>query len=188
MAKDIDLLYIYDADMDWATRSSNRHDADMVVGIKGGIKGLKDTFEKFLSDGLTFRRVTFETHGNEGAIFFGDEKYNRQIDAKVLKSSFTGYDALFPEYAKLMFSGCNVADGAAGWPFLETAAQVFLTRSGGKTAGWTSVGFAWGANLPGILGGVIYDHIYAGHVWHPWGDLHTVWMGPGGSPILHYTN
>jgi hypothetical protein len=185
--RDVDFLYLYGADMSLLTQSPRRHDADLVVGVEGGVKRLKAVFDKFLSERKTFRRVMFETHGNTGAIVFGNEKGNRQIDADVLSRKFDGYDALFPESARLTFSGCKVADDDDGWVFLETAAKVLLKRSG-MTSGWTSVGFAVGGNLSAIPGGAIYDRIVGGQVWHPWGDKRSVWAGPGGSPILHSTD
>src|SRR5262249_47551734 len=36
-----DLLFLHDADMDWPTRSLNRPDASLSIGVKGGITGLK---------------------------------------------------------------------------------------------------------------------------------------------------
>jgi len=187
MAKtDLDLLFLYDGDMDWLSRSAGRLDADLAIAVKGGIKGLKKLFDQFLAEGKTFKRVMFETHGYPGMIFFGDEKGNCQIDSDALTASFAGYDALFPNQTRMYFAGCNVADEDAGWGFLETAGKTFFKRSGGTTFGWTSSGFAIGSNLIGLLSPISLLR-NAGRVWHAWGDARYVWVGPGGSPVLRYT-
>jgi hypothetical protein len=177
---DLDLLFLYDGDMDWAARSIGRPDADLAIAVKGGVIGLKNLFDRFLSEGRTFKRVMFETEGGAGAIFFGEEKGNSQIDSSVLSKTFVGYQALFPNPARMYFSGCNVADKEEGWRFLETAGRVFFRRGGGVTFGWTSKGFAVGSNLIGVLSGPVFMLANAGKVWHPWGDARYVWTLAGG--------
>jgi hypothetical protein len=187
MTTDLDLLYLYDGDMSWLGRSVPRFDANLNIAVKGGINGLKNVFGQLLSQNKTFKRVVFDTHGYKGMIFFGDEKGNKQIDVGKL-SEFNGYDALFPNYTRMYFDGCNVADDDEGWKFLETAGKIFLPRGGGLTFGWTSKGFAVGSNLISILSGPVFTLTHAGKVWHPWGDARYVWITPGGFPAQRYTD
>ena len=183
---DLDLLFLYDGDMNWLAQSSPRLNADLSVGVKGGVIGLKNLFDRLLGEGKTFKRVVFETHGGPGAIFFGDQKGNRQIDADVLSETFARYDALFPQFGRLYFSGCNVADEDEGWRFIETAGKVFFRRSGGITFGWTSTGFAIGSNLFGLLSGPVFMLGNSGKVWHPWGDARYVWTMAGGNVVQRW--
>ena len=85
-----------------------------------------------------FGRVAFNTHGQSGQINFSNGSY---IDALTLKSDFRGYVGLFSANTRIYFGGCNVAEGDDGWEFLETAADVFLSASGGVTFAYTSLGF-----------------------------------------------
>ncbi len=120
---DLDLLYLYDGDMSWLGRSMPRFDANANIAVKGGIMGLKKVFDQLLSQRKTFKRVVFDTHGNNGTIFFGDDKGNSEINSGVISKTFSGHDALFPDYTRMYFDWCNVADDDQGWKFLDIPVQ-----------------------------------------------------------------
>ena len=88
---DLDLLYLYDGDVSWLGRSMPRFDANANIAVKGGIMGLKKVFDQLLSQRKTFKRVVFDTHGNKGTIFFGDDRGNSEINSGVLSKTFSGY-------------------------------------------------------------------------------------------------
>lgn len=138
--------------------------------VLGGCKELLTALDNLVAKRMTFRRVIFSTHGNQGQIYIGDEA----IDAKVLRETFSGrnYGQLFPLFTRMCFDGCNVAAGNEGWAFLETAGQVFLPSFGGVAFGYASYGLA----VPWY------------HTVHPGGDARYVTVGPGGVPLARYTD
>jgi hypothetical protein len=185
-SNDLDLLFLYDGDMNWFAQSAPRIGADLSVGVKGGVIGLKNLFDRFVGEGKTFKRAVFETHGQPGGIVFGEEKNNCLIDADVLSDTFARYGALFPRFGRIYFSGCNVADKDEGWKFLETAGKVFFQRGGGITFGWTSAGFAVGSNLVRLLSSPVSMLATSGKVLHPWGDARYVWTIAGGQTVQRW--
>ena len=126
-----DLLEIYDDDSllmshnAWARTGLDLYQ----LGIKNGKDGLIKSLDKLLLEHKTFKRVLFNTHGNEGMILFK----NQPIDAAWLKGlRGRRYERLFlfPK-TRMYFAGCNVAEGTRGWNFLEAAGQTFLRIGGG---------------------------------------------------------
>ena len=100
----------------------------------------------------------------------------------------------------MYFGGCNVAEGDAGWQFLEAAGRVFLRSAGGVVFGHDSAGLAvrLRAPIPGLFGavgevlGVFGFHsalggglrsLYKGQTFHPWGATRYVTVAPGGTII-----
>ena len=177
-------LYIYNT----KDKRHGRHDEN--EGIAGmaqaldthklpaaSIADLHSSLAQLVSGKKTFNRVLWMTHGSPGSIYFGDEQLSQ---VTLLGQNFTnkGYDKLFPNAAKMYFSGCNVAgDGPSpgtrdiGWQFLEAAGQAFL-KNGGYTMGWTSTGYGWDDWFTrGIMGG---------HTLHFSGDVRHVTFAKGG--------
>lgn len=167
-----DLLQIYDASARtwlWNNPLFERNDdASVSLGVNG-TKELHEELAKLLAAGRTFARVAFQTHGESGMLWLGNEK--RSL---VAYFDFTGdqawrdagYHKLFPSNTKMIFGGCNVAEGDNGWKFLENAGKLLLRSGGGYTLGWTSLGF----------------HIL-GHDMHFWGDWRRVNFLPGGFAV-----
>jgi hypothetical protein len=196
MAKDYDLLFVYDAEE--SAESVARADADICVGVSGGVAGLERELDKLLAQGMAFKRAIFDTHGTYGGILFGDKpKYThtqRTLDSDALVAISTGknYDRLFPQRASIYFNGCEVARGIGGMKFLETAGRIFLRRMGGLVFGHTTNGY----DIPDwilILGGPWTLHRFGGHVYHPSGGEVYVYVLPGGDiappqPIIEVTD
>ncbi len=186
-----DLLQIYDAD-DWLMRGTGRlRDADEVVGVTGGLKGLMKVLDRFVSENRMFGRAVFHTHGNEGFISFGDEKGNRVISTDILKTTFSGrkYETLFAYNARIYFNGCKVAGSEKGWQFLEAAGSTFRGRFGGTTFGHTENGRPLTPFL-GVFGGVVGIALMwkkRGHSHHITGDTRYVYTTPGGSSFSRWT-
>jgi len=94
-------------------------------------------------------------------IFFGGEAVHYQ-GLYALMSDGHNYSKLFPAFnSRILFAGCNVAEGDDGWKFLLAAARCFL-GNGGETIGWTSKGFQAPFSLR------------RGHIIHFWGDTKQV--------------
>lgn len=163
-------LYIYDA--------SSRVDRWQASGRFSGNSGLetlaansRDDLETGLSrlvtQGKTFNKVLFQTHGNSGMIFFSQEA----VTAGTLANySDKNYHRLFPNKTKMYFDGCDVADGKAGWDFLQAAGKLFFISGGGLTMGYTSLG----SGMPGWV------PFIGGHTVHLWGNLRLIEFGVGG--------
>jgi len=132
----------------------------------GGTDALLSALDDQVAKGSTFRRVVFSTHGKPGAIYIGNEP----ITAGVLQRYFRNYYRLFPFVTRMYFNACNVAEGDAGWEFLETAGNIFLRSQGGEVFAWDSWGFA----LP------YHSHYF-------WGSTRYVVVGPGGRIIKRYS-
>ena len=73
--------------------------------------------------------------------------------------------------ARVYFNGCNVAEGAAGWAFLEAAVAVFMDPGGGEMFGQTSLGFA---------------NPFNGHVVHLWGSTRRLFVDVNGRILEHF--
>jgi hypothetical protein len=114
--------------------------------------------DRLKAAGQTFDRILFETHGSPGRIYFGDQ----YIDGGWWRSAVSkGWTSIAAIGARVYFNGCNVAEGANGWSFLEAAAAVFLTPGGGQVFGQTSLGFG---------------NPFNGHVVHLWGSTRTLFV------------
>lgn len=139
-----DLLQIYDSGAKtklWHNvLFEPRDEAAVSVGVTK-VAELHVKLRELLAAGKTFSRLLVETHGESGILwigrdplayfeFFGNEDWRE-----------AGYDKLFPGETKVVFGGCNVADGDDGWKFLENCGKLLLKKGGGTTLGWTSLGF-----------------------------------------------
>ena len=146
-------LYIYDK-TDWQDRmqAAGRFSGDddvMTIPIESGLSELKKQFQILAHNGqVFFDRVVMQTHGSPGRVWFG----NDGINYKTWESDFTGFDSIFPNFTRLYFDGCNVAEGGDGTEFLRAAGYVFLKRGGGDVFGWTTLGMAVPGHIP-IFGG-----------------------------------
>lgn len=142
MAKVYDLLSITDTstrDMRFTLRDVGKN--DLALNIDYGHAQLRGEMLSLIEQGAQFKRCLFSTHGNSGFIVFGRE----WIDTVTWYQEFypRAFDRLFPfPNTKLLFNGCNIADGTEGWKFLEAAARSLLRIGGGTAIGWTSKGFA----------------------------------------------
>lgn len=137
------------------------------------VKELRDLFRAMLSDGTTFDTAVFTTHGNPGRIYLDGERLNWHEVYEVFFNDKHDYASLFTrKKARILFGGCNVAEGDEGWKFLFAVARTFL-RNGGDAFGWTSVGFAAPFGLRN------------GHVIHLWGDTRQV-TNMGGNSFRFY--
>lgn len=177
------LLHIYDASeygiraTAWARRHADLMSVVTVypVAVDDGWRGLRKALDDLVSDGQTFARALFETHGNAGAIYFDGER----VDAGLLNRQFVnrGYEKLFPYlWSRIYFNGCDIADRGAGWDFLDAAGRIFLRLGGGVTFAQTDPGrllFPWST--------------LTGHVIHFAADTCYSSFGPGGRLISHST-
>jgi hypothetical protein len=111
-----------------------------------------------------FDHVVIDTHGAPGVISFGPGHVTVSFWLQGAARCHTG---LCNPGGHVYFSGCNVAEGADGWGFLEGAAAFWLKGAGGRVSGWTSVGFA--------------DTLFGtGRIWHPTGSHRTIWADANG--------
>jgi len=181
-------LYIYGTN----EYRHGRHDADgdavdkfrELVTIKlpvDNLAGLHSGRARLVSEGKTFRRVLWFTHGSPGSIELGPDS----LTSSILRNAFAGqgYERLFPKPTKMYFAGCNIAGDAdcagvctpatrdAGWKFLESAGSVFL-HGGGYTVGWTSTGYSRDNRAARLL--------FSSHSVHYSGDVRHVTFGAGG--------
>jgi hypothetical protein len=137
-------------------------------------QALVDTLRSLVLAKTTFDAAVFSTHGNAGTIFFGKEAVQyRGLYSLMLDQHY--YSRLFPSSnSRILFGGCNVAEGDDGWKFLLAAARCFLVY-GGEAIGWTSAGFQAPFSL---------RH---GHIVHLWGDTKQV-RNMGGNSFRFYEN
>ena len=135
---------------------------------------LKEALAKLAEENATFDAAVFSTHGNKGKIYLGDDGIDYS-DLYVMMVDEVDYSKLFPGHnTRILFGGCNVAEGDNGWKFLLAATRCFL-RSGGEAIGWTSKGFQAPFGLRG------------GHIVHLWGDTRQV-RSMGGDSFRFYEN
>jgi hypothetical protein len=161
------LLHIYDSS------DPNIVETAEVRGVKDKISvvnasDLTKALDAAVAAGSRYDRILFETHGAPGVIAFGKDG----IGADWLRGSIShNYTALTTANARVYFNGCNVAEGAAGWRFLEAAAALFLTPGGGEVFGQTSLG------LP---------NPFNGHVVHLWGTTRRLYVDNIGRVVEHF--
>jgi hypothetical protein len=164
------LLHIYDSS-DWTIRytSSVRGVVSQVAASDvNDLATQLDGLVNSCSEDSPFDRILFETHGSPGLISFGDQA----IDASWLRGMIPHqYTMLATRNARVYFNGCNVAEGQAGWLFLEAAAALFLTPGGGQVFGQTSMGFA---------------NPFNGHVVHLWGDTRRLYVDASGRVVERF--
>jgi hypothetical protein len=164
----LDLLYIYDATIDFA---EDRGDASLTIAHKGDIVALAKRLSELVDKGASFRRCVFTTHGTPGKILFhGDE-----VDAWGMnkRCGGQGLERLFPlPGSRLYFNGCEVGAEPGGKKFVTAAAQIFLRTAGGTAFAMTSNGHPF--PLP---------FIHQGHVVHFGGGIVSTTVGPGGKEI-----
>jgi hypothetical protein len=125
-----------------------------------------NALDGYLAKRMVFNRVLFQTHGDAGLAWFGNDEIH-DYSWKWFENK--GYEKLFPTYSRIYFDGCDIADGKEGVKFLRAAGRVFLKGQGGEVVGWTS----FGLGLPGIV------PFIGGHTIHPFGDVVKVIFAPG---------
>jgi len=135
---------------------------------------LVDTLVDLLNSDTTFDAAVFSTHGSSGQISLGKEGLSASYLYNMLMFDRNDYSRLFRSNGRILFGGCNVAEGDKGWKFLLAAARCFLA-SGGEAIGWTSAGFQAPFSLR------------QGHIVHYWGDARMV-RNMGGNSFRFYEN
>ena len=127
------LLHIYDADdlsVDLTASVRRYREWTYRVPIHDGKLGLRNALDALVSEGKQFSHALFETHGNVGQIFFG----NQAVTGNHFRTYFAGrgYEKIFSYlWARIYLNGCNVMDDPFGWDLLDAAGSVFLKRGGG---------------------------------------------------------
>lgn len=160
------LLHIYDADdlsVDLTASVRRYREWTYRVPIHDGKLGLRNALDALVSEGKQFSHALFETHGNVGQIFFG----NQAVTGNHFRTYFAGrgYEKIFSYlWARIYLNGCNVMDDPFGWDLLDAAGSVFLKRGGGTVFAQA------GAGRP---------LIFSGHVHHFGKTSYSVWA-PGG--------
>ena len=161
------LLHIYDSSDSFIRETAWRRAVPDHIAADNPI-ALVAALDDLVKAGSTFDRVLFETHGAPGLIAFGTVP----IDAGWLLAAISNnYTQIVTANAKVLFNGCNVAEGAEGWKFLYAAAKLFLTPGGGQVIGQTSVG--WGNPI-------------SGHVIHFWGDTRSLLVDFSGRVVERF--
>jgi hypothetical protein len=148
-------LFLYDSS-DWINRSQagmrNLKSNEVIPADS------KDTLHAGLASLLKqqkfFDRVLFQTHGDPHAIWFGDYP----IFASTWRLDFKNkYYKLFPSHTKVVFDGCETAQGERGTKFLEAAGEVFCLIGGGEVLGYEGSGLAMPSPVPFVGGHTIYN-------------------------------
>jgi hypothetical protein len=135
------ILHIYDSsdfmiDLTASIRRLTGSASIYKIAVEGRFD-LVDALDKLVSDGETFSRCIFETHGSPGAIYFGQDL----IDGDVFRGwTNRGYNKVFNLWSHIYFNGCNIADNETGWDFLDGAGKLFLTHGGGQASAQSEVG------------------------------------------------
>jgi hypothetical protein len=161
------LLHIFDSSDSRIRQTAAARGAVHRLGLPDG-NALAPALDNLVAQGNRFDRVLFETHGSPGRIYFDGNYvgagYWRSVVAR-------NYARITSPNARVYFNGCNVAEGDAGWRFLEAAAAVFLSPGGGVVFGQTSVGFG---------------NPFNGHVVHLWGSTRTLFVDAHGRVLEHF--
>ena len=180
------LLHIYDGDFNWLMRSSAvGRKASHTIKVTGGVAGFFRELDALVAKRMTFDRAVIESHGNAGMIFFKGQVI-RASDWR--QRSGRGYERLFPNVARIYFTGCNVADQEAGWEFLTEAGKLFLRGSGGLVFAHDSVGFAAGNVVHSAMFGLVYALAFKGKTIHPpWDTVKGVYIDAGGTGASRVT-
>ncbi|TWT10058.1 hypothetical protein [Reyranella sp. CPCC 100927] len=116
---------------------------------------LQSGLDKLVADGRTFERVLFQTHGNTGRIWIGEDVV-RHTD---WQTTFAGrnYHRLFPAFTRVYFDGCLVADGDMGTAFLTAAGATLLRQAGGVVFASTELGEGIAVGVPFVGGHTLYS-------------------------------
>src|SRR5260221_8511946 len=108
-----DMLQIYDAGAKtkiWHNQLFEpRDNASVSLGVKG-VTALHEELTKLVTAGKTFSKVLFETHGESGMLWLGDDPIAYFSFSGDPKWTNANYDKLFPFDTKMIFGGCNVAE------------------------------------------------------------------------------
>lgn len=167
------MVHIYDntPSTSWGMDNSvasgaNARSEDRIKKPVINVSEMRQALDDLLKANTRVDQLLVETHGAAGLIGIGPDV----IDHTVVESWFgsRGYERLFASSARVLFNGCNVAEGANGWRFLETFGTVLLKLNGGQVTGWTSMGSS---------------NPYNGHVVHFWGNSRVLIFSPGGNII-----
>ncbi|AUD01092.1 DUF4347 domain-containing protein [Spirosoma pollinicola] len=148
---------------------ANARSEDRIKKPVINVNEMRQALDDLLRTNTSVEQLLIETHGGPGKIGIGVDV----IDHTFVNSWFgdRGYERLFASSARILFNGCNVAEGANGWRFLEAFGTVFLKLNGGQVTGWTS----GGSSNP-----------FNGHVVHLWGDVRSVFFAPGGTILERF--
>jgi hypothetical protein len=155
---------------DSSTRRENQRGSDAYILIAiSSIGELRRQLDSMLSTRATVGRLLVETHGSAGAIYFGKQQLCTSNLGPWLAGR--GYEDMFEPGARVLFNGCNVAEGRMGREFLRAIGRIFFKKNFGSVAGLTSAGIV----VP-----------FGGRVYHLWGDLVEIYFGSGGRIIEEY--
>ena len=170
-------LYVYDksSDID-RDQADGRFDDEMflfTLPIEKGWTQLIDELGNLVTKGWTFDRALFQTHGYPGGIMFGKDP----VGVLTVRKYFPAFAPLFPYPSKIYFDGCNVAEGGDGTDFLIDVGATLLTKSGGVTIGWTTLGHGVPGWVPFIGGHSLHFGDLDGD-----GTLKAIMFNPGGVP------
>ncbi len=160
------LLHIYDSSDKGIVLTANVRGSANKLPITDANK-LESELLSLISAGSRFSQILFETHGVSGKIFFNGVS----INADYWKTCKGRFNSLTTANARIYFNGCNVATGADGWKFLESAAGAFISSGGGEVFGQTSFGIGNPLN---------------GHVVHLWGTTRRLFIDNNGRIVERF--
>jgi hypothetical protein len=146
------------------SNGANARDEDRIRKPVNCFSDMRHALDDLLAANTSVDRLLVETHGSPGRIYLGGSAINHTV----VDSWFAnrGYERMFSSSARIVFNGCNVAEGDDGWRFLERFGAAMLKLNGGQVTGWTSAGLSNPVN---------------GHVVHLWGDVRVLYFAPGGT-------
>jgi hypothetical protein len=170
----VDKLYIYDSTSDAdVAQADGRFDDDEVYTIAApSTERLLLALDRLVAGRARFSRVLFQTHGGPGHIKFDSQS----VWDITLKEKFAprNYHTLFPQYTRMYFDGCNVAEGSLGTEFLQAVGKIFFKVGGGEAFGYTSAGYGVSGWVPFI----------GGHTLHFSGEMKKLYFKPGGIEFI----
>jgi hypothetical protein len=163
---------------DWI-HASSQHDAEKhsehdAQGEHGGVTQLTSlvqmhsVFRAVLGNNYAFDVADFHTHGGAGFVGIGNEYFTWGAPLDPFENQ--GFEKIFKPNAAIIFTGCNVGDGASGEYFLTEIGRIFLKSGGGTVRGNTGAGIA--------------EPVFTGNVYHPTGRWVTATVTPGGAVSL----
>lgn len=161
------LLHIFDSSDGRIVQTAGVRGVFDQLPIANG-NDLAPALDRLVSAGSRFDRILFETHGSPGRIYFGPSAITADWWRAV---SDRNYTSLTTANARVYFNGCNVAQDAAGWDFMEAAVGAFLRPGGGTVFAQTSVGFG---------------NPFNGHVVHLWGSTRTLFVDRNGRVVERF--
>ncbi|MFD2934202.1 DUF4347 domain-containing protein [Spirosoma flavum] len=151
------------------SNGADARDEDRIRKPVNSFSDMRKALDDLLAANTSVDRLLVETHGSPGRIYLGASA----IDHTVVNSFFAnrGYERMFPNGARIVFNGCNVAEGDTGWRFLERFGETLLGLNGGQVTGWTSGGLS---------------NPFSGHVVHLWGAVRVLYFAPGGTILERF--